>query len=269
MMHRTISMVSLSLTTAVALWGPLAPTRAAAILGSYNVVDIGPRTGSPAPDFPSIDNNGNITDFGSPQVGDYTLGAVFDPVQKNVILSNYLHRAGSDANLLPPALQDPHASILALNASGHVVGDILSPGGGDFYYAPETGQILHLAPLPGATQPFIELRAINDLDQIVGAQGDKAVFYSSPTAEPVELAKLLATDSGWTFLTATGINNRGEIVGLGINPDHEVTDYLLEPAAAVPEPTSALLFALGGLAVAIWSLAGRYRGVAPMAKNAD
>ena len=77
----------------------------------------------------------------------------------------------------------------------------------------------------------------------------KAIFYASPTSEPVELPALLPTASGWKFLNATGINDRGEIVGYGVNPAGAMSDFKLVPSA-VPEPGTLAIFAGIGLAVA-------------------
>jgi len=63
-----------------------------------------------------------------------------------------------------------------------------------------------------------------------------------------ELADLVP-ESGWTFLTATSINDHGQILGRGINPDGERHSYLLTPEN-VPEPGTWAVFGLAAAALA-------------------
>lgn len=87
---------------------------------------------------------------------------------------------------------------------------------------------------------------INALGQVVGwsdLAGDDdyhAFLYSGGAM--VDLNSLIDPNSGWTLFDATGINDRGQIVGGGTNALGEGHAYLLTP---VPEPPSVMLLGLG------------------------
>ena len=54
----------------------------------------------------------------------------------------------------------------------------------------------------------------------------------------------ISSGSGWTLDEATGINDKGQIVGYGTNPSGQSEAFLLTP---VPEPST---LALGGMGMA-------------------
>ena len=257
-------------TATIGLWTTLGVfsmggAAAAGAIPSYaRVVDLGLPSTLTNIEYPSINNDGNVVSLSSGSAGAYTAGRVFDTVSGALgqPLYNYLYKDGGNVNLLPRSLQDTHSLITGLNASGHTVGYAFGPGASDshpsFFFSAETGRIMYPQSLQGATQPPI-LNAINSSDQMVGFQDSKAVFYASPTSEPIELSTLLPTSSGWRFINATGINDRGEIVGYGVNPSGKLSDFKLEPSA-VPEPTTLASFLLVGLAVGARRF-GRRRGV--------
>jgi len=252
---RLTRIVSWGLMLVAALSTLAIRAEAEAIISYNKLIDVGQRSNGTLTEQPSIDESGHVTEIRPATAGDYTLGTVFDPYRYGVSVSQFLHRTGSDVNLLTPALQDSGAFVIVgLNASGHLVGS--GRDGQPFYFSPETGQILQIKPLPGSIHGG-SVFAINNLDQIVGESDGKATFYSSPTAEPVELSKMLSTASGWKLLQATGINDRGEIVGFGFSPASKESDFMLEPSP-VPEPTALVAFALAGGVLATRSLAKRY-----------
>ncbi len=256
-MRQVTRIVSWGLMLVAALSTLAIRAEAEAIISYNKLIDVGQRSNGTLTEQPSIDESGHVTEIRPATAGDYTLGTVFDPYQFGKSVSQFLHRTGSDSNLLTPALQDTGAyQIQGLNALGHIVGSSPGMGGQQFYFSPETGQFLWLKPLPGSVHGTL-VYGINNLDQIVGESDDKATFYSSPTAEPVELSKMLSTASGWDLLRATGINDRGEIVGFGFSPASKESDFMLEPSP-VPEPTALVAFALAGGVLATRSLAKRY-----------
>jgi probable HAF family extracellular repeat protein len=89
--------------------------------------------------------------------------------------------------------------------------------------------------------------AINDAGQIVGDARITDPTPTSPLYAPflysngqiTNLNSLLPANSGWTLVTATGINNQGVIAGTGIegnNPDAAQVGFMLFPSSS-PTPT--------------------------------
>ncbi len=60
-----------------------------------------------------------------------------------------------------------------------------------------------------------------------------------------DLNDLIDPASGWTLRVATGINDSGQIVGVGAIGGHEHA-FRLDP---IPEPSTAVLLAIGAVSV--------------------
>ena len=68
------------------------------------------------------------------------------------------------------------------------------------------------------------------------------------------LPDLIPPDSGWLIVWPTDINDRGQIVGDGINPQKEASGFLLEP---VPDPSPLYWLMAGTLLTSLgWSIRG-------------
>jgi probable HAF family extracellular repeat protein len=99
----------------------------------------------------------------------------------------------------------------------------------------------------GGTQSFAY--SVNASGQIVGYSTTKgnatfaAFLYSGGTM--TDLNSLLPPDSGWTLYFAEAINNQGQIVGTGTNPNGQHDAFLLTPTP-VPEPKGIGVFAVLG-----------------------
>ena len=148
---------------------------------------------------------------------------------------------------------------LSINAAGQIVGS-----------AYDSNQLWHAAFWTNGASPAIELPSlgngtngatcINNSGQIVGLSGIVpsasnplgvvAVLWTNLTSTPVDLNALIAPNSGWVLLAATGINDSGEIIGfgaitnLGVPQEHA---FALIPTA----PTSGADLALGGTNTAV------------------
>ena len=115
---------------------------------------------------------------------------------------------------------------------------------GDAYmFNASTGKMIDLGTLGGT---FGAASSINDSNQIVGmsttASGAYHAFLYDGTSM-IDLNSLLPAGSGWTLVNATGINNNGDIVGLGLyNGTYE--GFVLTPA---PEPTGLALLSLSAV----------------------
>jgi probable HAF family extracellular repeat protein len=101
--------------------------------------------------------------------------------------------------------------------------------------------------------------AINDSGLVVGTSylnGNAvhhAFLYDSSTI--IDLNTLIDPSSGWTLLSASDINDAGQIVGTGRNIDGRTHAFLLTP---VPEPSTLVLLGIG--AVSLLAYAWRRRG---------
>jgi probable HAF family extracellular repeat protein len=158
----------------------------------------------------------------------------------------------------------------AINDAGAVTGAASSAGGGmqAFLYTDERGmESLHGVLFRGSSIGL----GINAKQEVVGrldlAGGTTSAFYWSRGTGMVDLNSLLDPASGWRLLSATGINNSGQITGFGIR-EGRVRGFVLSPTgfggeppatAAIPEPASAALLATGAALLAAARLRNRQR----------
>jgi probable HAF family extracellular repeat protein len=133
----------------------------------------------------------------------------------------------------------------AINASGQIVGmaDNSSGWGHAFLYS--NGTMQDLGVLPG-TEKSTAL-AINQSGQVVGEADSgpysvsHAFVYTGGTV--LDLNGLIDPSSGWVLQCADGINDRGQIVGYGVNPGGQTDAFLLTPS---PEPSTLCLSMICG-----------------------
>jgi probable HAF family extracellular repeat protein len=133
-----------------------------------------------------------------------------------------LHTLGGDYSL-----------AAAINATGQVVGQSTVTGLTDlhaFRWDSATG-MMDLGTLAGASDS--RAYGLNNQGQIVGScyflslLGSHAFRWSDGTMTDVN--DELPPDSGWTVQSATGINDVGQVVGFGKNPDGQTHGFLLTP----------------------------------------
>jgi len=90
--------------------------------------------------------------------------------------------------------------------------------------------------------------AINDLGQTVGwaqtgtGEWHATLFDITGNGNNIDLNTLIDPGLGWTLIAASGINNKGWIVGTGINADGYQRGYVLTP---IPTPGALLLGSIG------------------------
>jgi probable HAF family extracellular repeat protein len=166
-----------------------------------------------------------------------------------------LYKGGSLADL--GTLSGRSTSAQAINDSEQIVGYAETASSSLVAFLYQNGSFQSLG-----TQGRISTLAlaINNLGQIVGnaidAAGSHAVLFSGGKA--IDLDSLLPINSGWTLNDARGINDQGQIVGYGTNPQGQQHAYLLSPftsppadpppgSGAVPEPSGLVLMALAGV----------------------
>lgn len=127
-----------------------------------------------------------------------------------------------------PTLGGTNNGADAINNKGHVMGTSQTPGditSHTFFYA--HGQLTDIEPAPNI---FTQGEDLNDKDQIVG------VFTSNNTESAFlwergvlyDLNSLIDGNSGWVLLVASGVNNQGQITGVG-RYNGVVTGFLLTP----------------------------------------
>lgn len=130
-------------------------------------------------------------------------------------------------------------AAFAINNSGQVVGVSALPGNQKFHaflWTWETG-MKDLGTLPGDL--VSAGLGINDRGEVIG---NSVAPPGLPMGQPhpwlwrdgvmVNLNMLIPSDSPLQLLTASWINNRGQITGFGITSDGNIHAYLLTPVAA-------------------------------------
>ena len=119
---------------------------------------------------------------------------------------------------------DRYSSAVAINEAGHVLLQV----GREGYL--EAGDELRRLELSGKF--YNSIRSMNDCDVVVGGYGPDSDHYRafvwSAAGGFQDLDSLVAADSGWTFGSATAVNDRGEIVGVGVF-HREESGFLLVP----------------------------------------
>jgi probable HAF family extracellular repeat protein len=147
-----------------------------------------------------------------------------------------------------------YANVKDINNLGQIVGSLSVPF---FVSTPRIDTLLW----DGNTGTILDnidgnvfsANSINDSTQVVGAsRSNNSTTYASlwEDGELFDLNTLIPADSGWELVSASKINNKNQIVGMG-KINGESRGFLLTPEAkSVPEPTSALgVLGLGGLSM--------------------
>ncbi len=224
---------------------PSVDSQAFGINDSGQVVGYGSTAGSASAGFLYTESTGGWTDLGNPP--GYLVSEAFAISNSGQILAD-ASAAGSgySAEFLYnestgawTALGD--ADAYAINNSGQVVGDFYDAAAGEihaFLSSPGTGMIDLGTPQGGlysmASGSSLAY-GINNSGQVVGdanvvygdGHSNDAFFYGAQTGM-VNLNSLLPPGSGWGLEFANAINDHGQIVGQGYNPEGEQDAFLLQ-----------------------------------------
>jgi probable HAF family extracellular repeat protein len=152
-----------------------------------------------------------------------------------------------DVGALEGARENADANALAINNAGQITGYARNAQGVLHAYLGTSNGMIDLMPDYSGTSFG---HAINDLGHVVGLMssnfsGSRAFYWDG---ELHDLNDLIPENSGWTLRDARGINDLGQIVGDGFNPEGQYRAFILTP---VPEPTTLAMMLSGVFVLAI------------------
>ncbi len=165
------------------------------------------------------------------------------PSEPGVVEQGYLVSATGHATSigsLGGTLTQPEA----INGSGQIVGFSDNAEGYHEAFLYSGGVLTNLGTIDGMDSS--DASGINDNGDIVGGcydslTGDAFAFLYTGSGPMVDLNSLINPNSGWSLVSASAINDKGQIVGMGINAEGEAHAFLLDPT---PEPSTAALLAV-------------------------
>jgi len=240
-------------------------SRALGLNDAGEVVGDSDMTGG-APDHAFLHDGGSMQDLGT--LGDYTkahgmnasgliVGEALVGTWDQWAVPFIYDSAGPDPVM--QQLTGPYVSgsARAVNEAGHVVGwKSLNEDHWGRAFLHDGTTMTDLGKIPG--KAYTIATAVNDLDEVVGygfgewvhypccgliwTNGIKRAFVRTG-GETVNLNTLIHSESGWTLTVANGINDAGQIVGVGaFNAQSHA--FLLTPAGTAP-PTEVSAQASG------------------------
>lgn len=149
----------------------------------------------------------------------------------------FIWQAGS-LTFLPGLPGVGGGQALAINDNGVAVGSVPTPAvaGGTDAAVWQNGALTDLGTIDGIA--YSQANAVNAAGQIVGTSDPKCQPCVAPRAwirQPggmlTALDTLIPAGSGWTLRSATGINDRGQVVGVGLH-NGLTRAFLLTPSFA-------------------------------------
>lgn len=216
-------------------------------------------------------SNGSVTSLPAP--GGVSFPIAFDISDSGVIVGEYVvDGSGAERAFLISngrssdlgTLGGANSSAFSVNNAGQVVGVAdTAQLGQEHAFLYSKGNMVDLGTLGGTNS---KASSINNKGQVVGnseTSGDEAnhafIFSNGTTTD---LNSLLPFSSAWELFSALGINDVGQIVGFGRNPEGRLHAYLLSPngtQAPVPEPSTIVLLIMGIAGIGIMGLRRRLR----------
>src|SRR5271169_2633518 len=161
-------------------------------------------------------DHGSIQNLGTLPGGYYSQGIAINLQGQVAGFSNakdgqwhgFLWTKSAGMQALPNLGGADSASANGINDLGQVV------GGSGSYAVLWSADKNHTAQSLGALGGWSSAFAVNDVSQVVGWSGDGA-FIWSPEKGMQNLNQLIPSNSGWTLVMATSINELGQITGEG------------------------------------------------------
>lgn len=265
-------------------------TPTAVLWDSERVIDVGSQFDAAISVARDINDSGVIVGQAALELGPFTQGFIWDEVNGGQIVGTLDGRSGGVNRSVNERgvvvghsffFGSPDQAHVVTEMDGRYITELISapfPGIGvaaavndhnvivghaNTTFGPHTAAIftpgqpelfIDLGTLPGATES--EAFDVNDDGIIVGAAGgypdwSTAHAFVFRNGRMLDLNDLFDDPMGeWDVLIqATAVNNNGDIVGFGRTSDGNTSAFIL----AVPEPATTKLFALGLLAVRIYS----------------
>jgi hypothetical protein len=248
-------------------WGGQATGWAGAMLPRYRIEDMGlasQYSSTSSPRLWLLSNGGiwssrvNLESYESLyRKGEYLLSYAYSSTVSGQVSKYILKKDGADVNLFENFNPD-QTPLIAFSSTGQGLFNEYQANGsyGQFVYNTATGEKTVVNHMPFASAIYRTF-AINGLDQLVGSvyidgKGSIATYYQSKYSEALSLSSLVIDLGGWSLLSATDINDAGEIIGYGNDlnkPDSDYRVFKLVPIATVPEPSTCLILAVGSILV--------------------
>ncbi len=193
-------------------------------------------------------SNGEMTDLGCGDgFGINASGQVTGDVQlDNGNTHAFLYSNGTMISL--GTLGGSLSYATGINANGQVVGGstYTSDSLNDHAFLYSHGKMIDLGTLGGSVSLANGIssngQVVGDAD--IGGSIYHAFLYSNGAM--TDLNTLIDPASGWMLSNATAINDSGQIVGEGINPQGQQHAFLLTP---VPEPSTIVLLGIGAVSL--------------------
>jgi hypothetical protein len=197
--------------------------------------------------------NGNAVALSGPQGrvyatglnnSDHVVGLIQPSDGINFVACTWVN--GSFTNITPPNVpSDTQGAALGINDAGAIVGEYEIFHGMQPWLRSASGQYTLLGQPP--SNDLVNPLDINSSNQVVGfyrqsAGGYRAVAWDGTVAVPLTA---YVNQPGWVLELATGINDSGQIVGMG-EFEGLTHAFLLTP---VPAPASLCVFVLGACAI--------------------
>ena len=153
-----------------------------------------------------------------------------DPNSDVIVFSRAVLWEDGKAVVLP-ALSNNTAEALAINNKGQIVGYSQDKNGKSHAVLWQDKKMINLGTLGGDAG---SANAINDANQIVGESYYAKGIYKKHASiyqkgKIFDLNNLIKKNAGWELTSAYDINNKGQIVGKGINPAGQEHAFLLTP----------------------------------------
>ncbi len=126
-----------------------------------------------------------------------------------------------------------HSEATAISDSGHIVGSAWNESGRSEAFVYSDGVMQGLGSLSGVSSAALGLNERGDIVGWWSQDGfDRRAFLYSQ-GHMIDLNNLIDPTLGWTLVEATAINDSGQIIGYGLDPQGIDRSFMLNP---IPSP---------------------------------